>query len=369
MSPGITESQEASRQPADPVGPRQIGLAQLVLWASLLIVVAVPATAARAAGSESAPPPDASSTGGAVAGTPQLAGQPTGGSQHGATTPAPQKPKKKRKRKRAVAPVIKKFSLGATALFDEGRPLPVRFRVTARHSAVHVWVVVRTRAGKRVGSVDLGMQPTGKVVEIDVSEDRLGIRAEGNYQFRLSVRDKRGRRAARASGVHAWLGLDFSVHRFPIAGDFSWGGADGHFGAPRSGHKHQGQDLAAAEGTPVVAPHAGTISWISYQANGAGHYIVLDSAGEDRDYVFMHLKAGSIGVKRGQRVPTGKLLAKVGNTGRSFGAHLHFETWTGGNWFAGGHAIDPLPLLRAWYKSAPGGADAQSLTAEPPNDG
>ena len=38
----------------------------------------------------------------------------------------------------------------------------------------------------------------------------------------------------------------------------------------------------------------------------------------------------------------------MGNTGRSFGAHLHFEIWTGGGWYTGGKAVDPLPFLQAW---------------------
>ena len=31
---------------------------------------------------------------------------------------------------------------------------------------------------------------------------------------------------------------------------------------------------------------------MAYQAGGAGHYVVLDGAGEDRDYVFMHMRTG-----------------------------------------------------------------------------
>jgi murein DD-endopeptidase MepM/ murein hydrolase activator NlpD len=136
-------------------------------------------------------------------------------------------------------------------------------------------------------------------------------------------------------------------HRFPIAGAFDWGGPDALFGARRKGHRHQGQDLPAAEGTPVVAPHAGTVEVVGYQARGAGHYLVLDGAGEDYDYVFMHLRTGATLVTEGQRVRTGQRLGEVGSTGGSSGAHLHFEIWVGG-WFAGGHPIDPLPLLKAW---------------------
>ena len=139
-------------------------------------------------------------------------------------------------------------------------------------------------------------------------------------------------------------------HRFPLAGPFTFGGSGSRFGAGRGDRTHQGQDMAAAEGTPVVAPRTGTVEVVRYQASGAGHYIVLDGDGEDRDYVFMHLRTGSVLVTEGQRVRIGAPLGQVGNTGISFGPHLHFEVWVGGGWYTGGKPIDPLPLLRAWSR-------------------
>jgi murein DD-endopeptidase MepM/ murein hydrolase activator NlpD len=164
-------------------------------------------------------------------------------------------------------------------------------------------------------------------------------------------RPKHERRAKRSTRVKRTApgsaGPGPGEHRFPLAGPFAWGGDDARFGARRQGHRHQGQDLAAALGTPVVAPRGGAIEAVGYQARGAGHYVVLDGEGEDLDYVFMHLRRGSIGVRQGESVAIGRQLGEVGNTGRSFGPHLHFEIWVGG-WFAGGHPIDPLPLLQAW---------------------
>src|SRR5690349_6419008 len=55
------------------------------------------------------------------------------------------------------------------------------------------------------------------------------------------------------------------THRFPVAGPFTWPAADGEFGAKRNGHTHQGVDLLAPKGTPVVAPYAGTITFVDYQ--------------------------------------------------------------------------------------------------------
>jgi murein DD-endopeptidase MepM/ murein hydrolase activator NlpD len=137
-------------------------------------------------------------------------------------------------------------------------------------------------------------------------------------------------------------------HVFPLAGSFDWGNRDSRFGAKRKGHRHQGQDLPAALGTPVVAPHAGTIEAVDVQVGAAGNYVVLDSSGEDFDYVFMHLRGGSIDVLVGERVRAGQRLGTVGSSGRSTGPHLHFEIWAGG-WYLGGQPIDPLPLLKSWY--------------------
>jgi murein DD-endopeptidase MepM/ murein hydrolase activator NlpD len=61
----------------------------------------------------------------------------------------------------------------------------------------------------------------------------------------------------------------------------------------------------------------------------------------------MHMRTGSVRVHEGQHVRTGQRIGEVGSTGTSSGPHLHFEVWLG-PWRAGGHPIDPLPLLRAW---------------------
>jgi murein DD-endopeptidase MepM/ murein hydrolase activator NlpD len=135
---------------------------------------------------------------------------------------------------------------------------------------------------------------------------------------------------------------------FPVAGAYSFGGAESIFGAGREGHVHQGQDISAAEGTPLVAPLASTVTWVSFQAGGAGHYVVLRGA-DGRDYVFMHLKEGSITVAKGAVLAAGSQFGQVGSSGRSSGPHLHFEIWPDG-WYSSKESqpIDPLPQLQAW---------------------
>jgi len=136
--------------------------------------------------------------------------------------------------------------------------------------------------------------------------------------------------------------------RFPVVGPYTFGGEGSRFGAGRPGHVHQGQDVAAASGTPVVAPVAGTVTWKANQPGGAGIYLVVRGAADGRDYVFMHLKRGSVVVAVGQTVAAGEALAQVGATGVASGPHLHFEIWVGGWQASGGEPIDPLPQLQRW---------------------
>ena len=135
---------------------------------------------------------------------------------------------------------------------------------------------------------------------------------------------------------------------FPVGGAHDFGRDDARFGAQRNGHIHQGQDILAAEGTPVVAPRAGTVTWRAYQASGAGYYVVLHDDAAARDYVFMHLKKDSITVSRGDHVAAGHQIGAVGHTGTASAPHLHFELWLGGWYAKGGGPVDPLPQLQAW---------------------
>ena len=88
---------------------------------------------------------------------------------------------------------------------------------------------------------------------------------------------------------------------FPVRGAYSFGGKDARFGAGRGDHVHQGQDVTAAEGTPLVSPVSGTVYLRKVQPRGAGHYLVIRGA-DGTDYVFMHLVAGSELVDQGDPV-------------------------------------------------------------------
>ena len=113
---------------------------------------------------------------------------------------------------------------------------------------------------------------------------------------------------------------------------------------------HQGQDILASEGTPIVAPLDGVILESSYQPGGAGYYAV-EHTGVGFDFMFAHCKAGSLAVTAGEAVAAGSTLCLAGQTGDATAPHLHFEIWVG-PWQLGGHTIDPLPYLEAWEHAA-----------------
>ena len=292
------------------------------LLPALALAAAVPSSPAWAAGGGGAAPPSAG--GGTAVEQPVIRRKPA--------------------RRRSRGPVLASFSLARPRLFLYGRPARVSFRLAGR-GPVRVRLKLVPEGGRRaISTIALGERRTGETHSVVVTGREAGVLPQGSYSLRIAGRDRRGRALRRGPRASSRAELRFFHHRFPLAGPFSYG--DG-FGVPRAGHRHQGQDLAAAEGTPVVAPRGGVVAAVQYQAGGAGHYLVLDGEGEDFDYVFMHLRAGSVAVGDGQRVRTGQRLADVGSTGASSGPHLHFEIWAG-PWYAGGHPIDPLPPLRAW---------------------
>jgi murein DD-endopeptidase MepM/ murein hydrolase activator NlpD len=242
--------------------------------------------------------------------------------------------------------LLKTFVLTKTAHGIGARAPRVRLRVDsrARYARARVWLRDR-RGAMPPRTVFLGRLRTGRTRRLVVPVAGL---PEGRYSVRVSVRDGRGRAARRARGARTALDLSIATHAFPVAGPYSFGGAGARFGAARDGHIHQGQDVLAALGTPLVAPSSGMVTVVQYQASGAGHYVVMRSDTDAADYVFMHMRERSVLVSEGQRVATGQQLGQVGSTGRSSGPHLHFEIWTGGGWQTGGHPVDPLPYLRSW---------------------
>jgi murein DD-endopeptidase MepM/ murein hydrolase activator NlpD len=170
----------------------------------------------------------------------------------------------------------------------------------------------------------------------------------GHYSFRVAPQSG-GQVARRAtSSASEPLSTSFDLYRyaFPILGPHDYGGAGGRFGAGRSGHTHEGQDVMAKCGTPLVAARGGTVQYSGYEG-AAGNYLVIDGKGTGFDMAYMHLLEPSP-LQAGMTVRTGEPIGVVGQTGDATACHLHFEIWTAPGWYEGGSPIDPLPYLEEW---------------------
>jgi murein DD-endopeptidase MepM/ murein hydrolase activator NlpD len=100
---------------------------------------------------------------------------------------------------------------------------------------------------------------------------------------------------------------------------------------------HPGLDISAAQGTPILAPAAGTVL-IAGDEGGYGNAVVLDH-GDSLATLYGHMVA--VAVVPGQQVAAGDVIGYVGSTGLSTGPHLHFEVRLHGA------TIDPLPTLKS----------------------
>ena len=279
-----------------------------------------------------------------------------------------------------VRPIISILSVPTSA--TAGRPPKVTLRLDERGvGTVYVQVTVTNLATRRAAvAVNMGWSHTGRTLTVKWPPG-AGLPA-GSYQVSVAAHDHQGgtllRRAhssgeatlavralakapggpppttpapvpapAPEAGVPTPAETAAAGAVFPVAGAHSFGNAENRFGAPRGGHIHQGQDVLAAEGTPELAPTAGTIESTSYQAGGAGYYIV-EHTSVGFDFMFAHCEAGSFAVSATQAVTAGQALCALGQTGDATAPHLHFEMWVGGWQAAAGHPIDPLPYLEAW---------------------
>jgi len=147
-----------------------------------------------------------------------------------------------------------------------------------------------------------------------------------------------------ARSSHFSGGTTYYGHVFPVRGAHGTRGAIGEFGAPRSGGRwHEGFDVVAACGTPLVAVRGGRVLRRGYDPVLYGNYVLIHGEGEQRSYFYAHMPRPSL-VHRGERLWTGERVGSVGETGnaRTVGCHLHFEI------HVHGRPIDPEPYLRRW---------------------
>jgi len=239
------------------------------------------------------------------------------------------------------------------AYFDAQKPMSVTY-VVHDDQALDVRVdLVRAKDGAVVASwtPSVVAPETPQVVQWNgLAGGR--VQKPGRYAFRVTAADQAGAVLATSSAAEPAAAqapdpstFMFLRHQFPVRGPHGYGEYAAKFGGGRG---HQGQDIMAACGTPIVAARGGVVKVKRFQS-AAGNYVVIDGERTSVDNAYMHM-AGPAIVDQGERVKTGQQLGIVGRTGRASACHLHFEEWTGPGWYKGGSPFDPLPDLLAWDK-------------------
>jgi cytoskeletal protein RodZ len=137
-------------------------------------------------------------------------------------------------------------------------------------------------------------------------------------------------------------------HPFPVAGLAYWVDDWHAYRCCPKPHLHQGLDLMADRGTPLIAVVDGTISNMVNDPLWSGIAVTITDRYATR-YFYAHLNGFAAGIHIGQKVHIGDVLGYVGNTGDAAGGptHLHFEIHPNG-----GVSAPPKPSVDQWLDSA-----------------
>lgn len=180
-----------------------------------------------------------------------------------------------------------------------------------------------TRAGVRIMQRRMKAKATG--------------RADAKFLRRLGIQVRAV--ASTPAGLGAPTGGARYLRVFPVQGEHTY---FDDWGAPRGSRSHQGTDVMADKGTPVVAVADGTIKRLTREPTGLGGIWIWLLDTEGNEYYYAHLDSIVPLLEAGTAVAAGQVIGAVGNTGdAAYGAdHLHFEIHPGG-----GGAVNPFTEL------------------------
>lgn len=144
--------------------------------------------------------------------------------------------------------------------------------------------------------------------QIDQIRQAIDLRRESQEEIRGFLIDQRSLLSAKPRGwpTRGWMTSTFGMRNSPFSGQIKM---------------HEGIDIAARIGTPIYAAADGIVSQSRHE-EGYGKLVVIDHGYGYKTY---YAHTSKFYVKVGQRVKRGDLVAAVGNTGSSTGAHLHYE--------------------------------------------
>lgn len=199
---------------------------------------------------------------------------------------------------------------GAVAIMSAALPTMAQYKLPASHNSQHENLIANQRpVGIDMNAVNFNNYLKNmKDREMAVDDDLF------NYNW-----DSQSVNAYAGIEIPMTRDIDVSGYVHPIKGAVT-----SQYGyRPRFGRMHRGMDLALHVGDTVVAAFDGKVRLTKFERRGYGYYVVIRHD-NGLETVYGHL-SGFL-VKPNQMVKAGQPIALGGNTGRSTGPHLHFET-------------------------------------------
>jgi murein DD-endopeptidase MepM/ murein hydrolase activator NlpD len=229
------------------------------------------------------------------------------------------------------------------------RAAPLRLAIGSYGQAVRDLQRELRRRGLRI-TVDGAFGPATRRA-VKRMQKRLRMRQTGVADARLLKRLGLRTRAVASGGPPAAPGSSPYLDVFPVAGEHSF---FDDFGAPRGQGPHQGNDIMAARGTPIVAVDDAVVHRLARAETGLGGIYVWLERADGVQYYYAHMNTIAEGFDVGSAVAVGQVIGTVGNTGdaRHGSPHLHFEIRPGG-----GSPISPYQHLVAVDPAAQTGAN------------
>lgn len=136
---------------------------------------------------------------------------------------------------------------------------------------------------------------------------------------------------------------EYTVVQWPLAADTTISSFFGYRSCEGCSTMHSGIDFTPGAGVPIEAIADGVVVGSSVADGSWGVHVTIEHDVDGVTYrsAYAHMQSGSMTLEIGDTVTRGQVIGLVGNTGQSYGAHLHFVIQT-----ADGTFINPLPWMR-----------------------
>lgn len=217
---------------------------------------------------------------------------------------------------------------------------PARLRILKEGlSGADVTALQKQLASRRIKVTVDGEYGPGTRKAVRIQQRRFNVRANGvasvGFQKRLGLTP-----SFRGVASQATVGARY-LREFPVLGKYTY---IDDYGFPRPQGRHDGNDLIAPKGTPVVAVADGTIQRVTPIETSRGGISIWQLDEQGNTFFFAHLAGIVKGISAGTPVRVGQKIGTVGDTGDARGGvhHLHFEIHPGD-----GPSINPFTELQA----------------------